>query len=362
MDFLGKILKGKTKSFLGVDLGAGGIKAIELGLKDKRPKLLTYGYTETYFSAPGGKEAGGDYLDNPRIPEILAEVCKKARVVSREAATSLPLAKVATSIIAVSTTSEAELKSAIEVEAAKLIDYPVSEAVLDFRVLKEEAKEVIKGGRARLTVKKILLTITRRDLIKKYVDIFKKAGLILKTLETESFALSRSLVGKDKSSIGIIDMGAVRTSVVVVDSSVPVLSRSISVGGLNLSNALAETMGLDLKAAEEAKKDMSRSSNFGRGEIPQSVKNLLSPVTSETRYLFDLFTKDESKSIEKIILTGGSSFFPNLCDYFTKELGIKTFIGNPWARIIYHEDLKSVLEEIGPRFAVAIGLAMREIE
>lgn len=359
MSFLGKIFKKKTKSFLGVDLGGGGIKIVELGLKNKRPKLLTYGYTEAYF-----KETDGDYLDDPRISELLVEVCKKARVSSKEATTSLPLNKVIISVIAISAATDAELKSATEVEAAKLIDYPVSEAVLDFTVLGEETKEkeVVKGASGKRRVKKVLLTVTRRDLIQKYIHIFKKANLILKTLETESFALVRSLVGKDKSSIGIIDIGALRTNVIVVDSSVPVLNRSIGIGGIDLSKIIANILGLELKDAEEAKKDVSRLSGWDENVLPQPVKDLFSPVVSEARYLFDLFTKDENKSIEKIILTGGSSFFPNLCAYFTEELGIKTFIGDPLARVIYHEDLKGILENIGPRLAVATGLAMRGIE
>lgn len=353
-----EIFKKKSKNFLGVDLGAGGVKVVEFGVKDKRTRLLTYGYTENYFF---GEEGVVEYLDHPKISELLAEVCKRARVSSREAITSLPLNKVTNSIVTVSAVTDAELKSVAEVEAAKLIDYPIAEAVVDFRVLKEEEQEVVKGGRAKLKVKKVLLTITRRDIIGKYVDIFKKAGLILKTLETESFALARCLVGKDRAAVGIVDIGAARTSVLLVDSSVPVLSRSIAVGGINLSKILANIMGLDLESAEETKKDVSRLGVFTE-EMPQPIKDLLAPVTSEARYLFDIFSKDENRKVEKIILTGGSSFFPKLCDYFTKELGVKTFIGDPWARVVYHEDLKSILQELGPRFAVAIGLAMREIE
>jgi len=330
---------------------------VELGLKEKRPKLLTYGFTDKYF----GNE-GGDYLENPKLPGLLANVCNKARVKSREAITSLPSHRVATSVIAVMAPTDAELKLAVEVEAAKLIDYSIAEAVLDWRVLKEEIKEVVASGRAKPKVKKILVTITRKDLIQKYVDIFKKAGFVLKTLETESYALTRSLVGKDQSAIGIIDIGAERTNITVVHCSTPILTRSISVGGFHLSKVIAEIMGLDINEAEETKKDISRLGGWDKDSIPQGVKNLLAPIISEARYSFDLFNKDEKKTIEKIILTGGSAFFPNLCEYFTKELGVKAFVGDPWARVVYHEDLKGVLSEIGPRFSVAIGLAMREIE
>ncbi len=358
MSLLERILKKESKGFLGVDLGGGGIKMVELGLKDKKPKLLTYGYTEKYL-----KESERDFLDDPAMPDILAKVCQKAKVVAKDATASLPLHKVSVSVIAVAAANEAELKLALDTEAAKLIDYPTSEAVIDYKIIKEESKDPsVKSVKS--ATKKILLTVTRRDLIKKYVDAFKKAGLNLKVLETESFALARSLVGKDKSSVAIIDIGASRTNVVIVDSLTPVFSRSLALGGMDLTKTLAEMLGMDAKTAEEAKKDISNLPGFSAaaGDLPKRIADLLSPVTSEAKYLFDLFSKDEKRSIEKIILTGGSSYFPGLCEFFSKELGVKTFIGDPWARVLYHEGLKSVLQDIGPRFSVAIGLAMREIE
>jgi hypothetical protein len=43
-------------------------------------------------------------------------------------------------------------------------------------------------------------------------------------------------------------------------------------------------------------------------------------------------------------------------------LNINVYIGDPWARIITPEELRPLLDEIGPRLSVAVGLAMREIE
>jgi Tfp pilus assembly PilM family ATPase len=51
----------------------------------------------------------------------------------------------------------------------------------------------------------------------------------------------------------------------------------------------------------------------------------------------------------------------NLPEYLEKTLSMKTFIGDPWARVVYPLELKPGLQEIGPRFAVAIGLAMRQV-
>jgi len=37
-------------------------------------------------------------------------------------------------------------------------------------------------------------------------------------------------------------------------------------------------------------------------------------------------------------------------------------VGDPWSRVIYPLELKPVLDRIGARFSVSVGLAMREIE
>jgi len=48
-----------------------------------------------------------------------------------------------------------------------------------------------------------------------------------------------------------------------------------------------------------------------------------------------------------------------LGNHLSDKFNIRSFVGSPWARIIYPENLQPVLDEIGPRFAPAIGLAMR---
>ncbi|PJB15848.1 pilus assembly protein PilM, partial [Candidatus Falkowbacteria bacterium CG_4_9_14_3_um_filter_38_19] len=65
---------------------------------------------------------------------------------------------------------------------------------------------------------------------------------------------------------------------------------------------------------------------------------------------------------DKVILSGGSALLPNLANYLSKILNLNVIIGDPWARVSYPTDLKPILDEIGPRLAVAIGLAMREVE
>ncbi|NQU84048.1 MAG: type IV pilus assembly protein PilM [Parcubacteria group bacterium] len=360
------MFKKKSKSFLGVDLGAGGIKVIEIEKLKERSHLLTYGYTER-----PPEDASKSILDDKKTGELLSKICKKSQVKSNKAIAGLPISAVFSSIISVSPVSEKELKSAVEVQAQKLLPYPLEEAVLDWKVLKEEKKDNESDPEKKSLLQRVLLTAAPKDLINKYVAIFKTAKLELLYLETEAFALVRSLVGKDKSTIAIVDIGATKTNILIVDNGTPMVTRSINMGGAMITKVLSEKMKINLAEAEEMKKDMKQAVASGttedKAKIPKPVELLLTPVINEINYSFNLYLKENSeensgKKIEKIILTGGTALFPNLAKYFSEMLKIKVFVGNPWARMLYPDELRSDLDELGSRFSVAIGLAMRDIE
>ncbi|MDP3771545.1 MAG: pilus assembly protein PilM, partial [bacterium] len=90
----------------------------------------------------------------------------------------------------------------------------------------------------------------------------------------------------------------------------------------------------------------------------------LTPVVQEVRYGMNLYLSQEEhrgRVVEKVILAGGAALLPSLTDFLARELNLRVFVGDPWARVIYPVDLRPAIDAIGPRFAVSVGLAMREI-
>ena len=102
------------------------------------------------------------------------------------------------------------------------------------------------------------------------------------------------------------------------------------------------------------------------GDISPILSTLLKPIIDEVRYSFNLYQGQvedgQQKRIDKIIVTGGSALLPRLPEFLTQLMNVNAYLGDPWARVIYPVDLRPVLDEIGPRFAVSIGCAMREVE
>lgn len=352
--------KPTQKSYLGVDLGAGGIKVVELMNEKGRARLVTYGYADRDFDS-----LNTNIIDTTKdTANLLKKVCQKAGTTSNKAVAGLPVASVFSSIITVQANNRDELKEAIQAKAKKLIPLPIEEMILDSKIL-EKLPEGKKEFPKEIKNIRVLITGAPKNVVKKYIEIFKLAGIELLSLETEAFALIRSLVGKDPSSIMVIDFGSVRTNLSVIEKGVPFLNRSINMGGLTVTKTISQSLGLPMDQAEQMKHDVSTLTKIAPGnDLPKLLDTILQPMVNEIRYSLNMYAgqkESEGTTVNKIILTGGSSLLPNLSEYLTKTLDINTYLGDPWARVIYPIDLKPLLDEIGPRFSVSVGLAMRDI-
>jgi type IV pilus assembly protein PilM len=359
---------GKTNSYLGIDIGAAGIKLVEFHEQNGRAKLHTYAYSERATS-----DLSINLLDDVAgTSAAIKAMIKKSKATAIKAVTGLPISSVFSSVLSVPKLADKEQKGAIEVQARKIISIPLEELILDSKVITPPELLKAKGPDALKNIQ-VLLTAAPKSLVAKYLAVFRASGLELASLETEAFALIRSLVGKDKSTLMIIDVGALRTSVLVVVGGIPYLSRSIDVGGLKLTKAASVALGVPDEEAESMKNDFQSMGAVSENGIPPVFEPLVNQIVAEVNFSLKLFsgldtqisadkTAAPPKTVEKVILTGGGSLLPNLDVFLSQKLNLRVYRGDPWARVLYPDDVRPLLDEIGPRFSVAVGLAMREFE
>lgn len=369
----------KTKSYLGVDLGTAGIKVVELANAKGHAQLLTYGIVES--SGDVVRSNAPETVN--KVVELLQEITKKSRVTTDLAVAALPAFSVFSSILSLPPMPKSDLAQAVKWEAKKFVPMPLDEMILDWKLLRnvaevssdqplveeksdtDENNEINESKQTIDTAKqnrRVLITAAPKNLVARYLEIFKRAGLKLISLETESFALARSLFFGSKLPIMIIDIGSLTTSISIVEDGVPILNRSLDVGGATLTQAIATSLNIDRRRAEQFKRDIGIAQTNAASGIPKVIERALNPVINEVKYSLNLYQSQTSISVEKAILIGGSAFLPNLTDYLSQVLNLNVFVGDPWFRVAYPEDLKLVLDEVGSRLAVATGLAMRDID
>ncbi|MBU1179771.1 type IV pilus assembly protein PilM [Patescibacteria group bacterium] len=335
----------KNNNYLGVDIGASGLKIVEFANDGGRARLITYGYSD--YDAESVK----DVLDNPEEKgKELADLCAEAGVTTKRAITGLPMSSVFSTLFTVENLPPKELEMRIKNKLIKLSPIPEKDLVLDWKKVSEsEDKKTIK----------VSVTAASQQMINKYVGLFKAAGFQLASLETEAFAMVRSLLGKDRALSVIVDIGSLKSNILVAKDSVPVIHRTVKTGGKNISQFLAQRIGVDIKKAEEIKKNMSLTKMDGVADI---LRQISEPIINEVKYCQNLYSQQyNTGGIEKMVLTGGTALILGISDVLEQATGLRVFVGDPWARVVYSDELRPTLDKVGPRFSVAIGLAMRDI-
>lgn len=347
-----------NESCLGIDIGSSSIKIAELKNEGGKIKLLTYGFSESFNDL--------DQASPKEIAAIINKICQEAGTTSRKAISALPTFSVFSSILNLSGVGKKDLPSAINWEAKKVIPLPLEEMILDWKKIAnvDEGEAGLPAGQiSNKDNIKILLTGAPRTLVKKYIEIFRDAQINLSSLETETFALIRSLLGNDKSVIMIVEIGAKTSSFNIIDQNIPILNRSIDIGGWTITKVISNNLNIGLERAEQFKYDLGISSiDSADNTIPKTILESISPIVNEIKYALNLFQNKSNKKVDKIILSGGSALLINFTSYLSKILNINVLTGDPWAKVSCPVELKPLLDEVAPRMSIAVGLALRGME
>lgn len=336
---------GKKKRYLGVDIGTANLKVVELEDVGNQAKLITYGLVKIPNNIIRSES---EEMIN-EVSGALKLIVEKAGVTSKSAVSALPGFAIFSSMTELAKAKDEVLNQAIKQEAEKMVPVGLEEMNIDWEKISEHDNQL-----------KILITAAPKKLVDRYKRIFNQAGLILESLEIEAIALIRSIVGADLSPILLVDIGSAASDIHIVDQGSLVFTRTVDIGGQAITSAIALALNINQEKAEQFKRDIGLLAPEGQ-EVPHLVKNALEAIIDEVRRSSNIFHNKEGKQIQKIILCGGSAKLPGLAEYFSQEIGIEVALGDVWKRVIYPPQIEETVKSVGLDYAVAIGLAMREI-
>jgi type IV pilus assembly protein PilM len=347
-----------SRSFLGVDIGTTSIKIVEIGKSKRKPKLKNYGILESY----GHLERLNDAIQTSALKimdretaEFLNFLLKKSKFKTREAIASLPSFIAFITLLEIPQMVQEDTAKTIQFQIRQHIPLPPSEVAIDW--LKVGEREDEKG----FVKQQILLISVANEQINKYQNIFKLAGLNLRALEVESLSLIRSLMDfGDPTPTLIVDIGSRSTNIAVVEQGFLKYNYQSDFAGTSLTQTISSGLGVNIKRAEELKKQKGLLAQAGEYELSTLTFPLLDAIISEVKRAKSHYEKHYQATIEKAILAGGGANLLGIEKYFEEQLGLKTVIGNPFSKIEYPAAIEPMTKELGPPFAVAIGLGIRE--
>ena len=159
----------------------------------------------------------------------------------------------------------------------------------------------------------------------------------------------------------MVDIGYTSTTISIVENNLLRQSYSFDISANSSTRALINYLKINWQEAEKVKQ------KFGLDPKEQSVFLALRPqinsISREIEKVCQNFYQTEGKKVENIVLAGGAASLPGLKEYFRVFLRKEIKIANPFrnSNLSYPPLLEGRLEEIGPSFAIAIGLALRGI-
>ncbi|HLM84083.1 MAG TPA: type IV pilus assembly protein PilM [Candidatus Bathyarchaeia archaeon] len=352
----------KKNRCLGIDLGTTGIKIIELKKENNLPVFVNYAIS--YDSGSLLQSKNLELLDG-QVKGILGKVLKEGNFGTKNTVIGIPGFFSLIFFIELPEMPEAEIERAVKFEATKYIPTPIDEVSLGWEMIGSVQEKAIEGGQLSSQGKKmqVMVVSVPKSTAVKYGDLVKSVKLSSKAIEVENFAVTRALIGNDKGTFMIVNIGAKATDFTVVSDGVVRVTRNIDVGGVEISRSVASGFGIDLDRADKLKKSSRVNLLDPHNETTPMISPVVGVISEEIKRLREIYHKKSPlKKIEKIIFTGGTSKMNTLVDFFGKETGMECQKGNSLARIGLEKKQQAVVEEVSPELSVAVGLAMRGLE
>lgn len=396
----------RKESYIGLDIGTSSIKIVELKREGKNQIRLV-----TYASAKSAESLASDQnnVAVAHVSTIAHEMLRRAGVTSSEVVAALPSLSVFSAVLTLPDMSERDLEKAVVLAAKNYVPSPLKDVVLGWTAMKDgvtvkpqtaaeankqtfqtvagapnSAVELNKAGggqekqivpvvpedkaelKARRPLAKknseIFLTAAPKELVQRYSAVIDRLNLSLVALEVESFPLSRSLLGNMKEPALLVDIGDLATNFSIVDNGYLRINQSADIGGAALTKAVAAKFGVSNDVAEARKFAFGLTAEDESESPAMALKPVVKDIIDRSINLKRIFERKSNKVVRRVVLIGGGANLKGLAQFWQETSGMPTEVGNPWKGVKVPPALNNKLIAIGPSFAVAVGLALRELE
>lgn len=360
----------KAESVIGIDIGSSSIKVVQLKKKGGKAVLETYG---SLSLGPYAKSKVGDIvnLDNDSLSLALKDVMREAGVTTNSAGVGISAGASLIFLIDLPLQVEdKEYASIVPTEARKYIPVPISEVSLDFwpiprrdTSLEDSSPDVLSGTpKVEVEKKEILITAIHNDTVSKYREIVKKSEIEASFFEVEVFSSIRATFGRELSPILLIDFGASRTKLAIIEYGIVRVFHIVNRGSKDITNALSKSLGVPFERAEEMKREQGLTPNVVDSTVHDIIKLSTDYIFSETSNTILTYEKKYNKNINKVILSGGGSLLKGFKELAEDAFRAEVVMADPFGKVEAPAFLSDILQSTGPEFAVSVGLALRKLQ
>ncbi len=363
-----------TKIF-GLDISDLSLKAVQL----KKIKNNKYIQAINDIKVPAGLINEGTIQDKQKVAQLIKKLIKTSnnKFTSNYAVVSLPEPKTFIKVIQIpkKDSKKHRVRDLIKEELPRHVPINIDEVQIDWQ-------EVENNHQYR----KFLVGAVPTAIINDLVETCKMADINVVALEVEAQAIERCIIPQKKYPVKnnfwfskiikkekektiqdfkknnpkiILDLGATRTSIILIDKGVIQFANSIdNISGEKLTMKIAKEKNLKYDEAEKAKIICGSNPKKCKGEILniiiESINELAKEIINANNFYQDHFGKD-TNNIE-ILLCGGGANLSGIDKMLSEKLKREVNVAVPTTNL-KSETLKQVNNIHS--YTTAIGLSLR---
>jgi type IV pilus assembly protein PilM len=342
-----------SEPYFGLDISDESLKFIELKQTKNGIRVSKYGERKI----PEGVIVSGVIKDTKKMEEILIALRDEEGL--RSVRVSLPEEQVYIFNLKLEKLGLESVREAIELSIEEYIPIPAQDAIFDYEILEQNDHEL-----------KMHVSAIPKDVIDRYLSIFKNSKISAGSFELEAQAISRAVIKKgDLETYMVVDFGEKRTGIFIISGGLVVFTSTLGSGGTMLTEMIQKNFKLSFEEAEKKKKECGLNRNSDNIEVFSVILNGVSIIRDEIlkHFLYWQTHKDEEGNdrpkIKKMILCGGDSNLIGLSEYFSVSIKVNVEIGNIWTNVMdTNKYVPGISIDESLTFATAMGLALGNFE
>ncbi len=290
---------------VGLDIGTSGVRAAQLVLGKRGTTLERFGQV----ALPAGAVRDGEVVEPDVVAAAIRQLWAQARLTGRKVVVGVANQKVVVRQVDLPWLPIAELRSSLAFQVQDHIPMPVEQAILDVHPVEERTDD--SGGR----VLRVLLVAAARDMVAGTLEAVRQAGLEPSMVDLTSFAVLRSQVTASGplavQAEALVDIGASVTNIVVHQGGVPRFVRILLMGGADITDAVAERLGVATEEAEALKRTRGLAlvaAQVDAHPANRAIESTGGALVEEVRGSLDYYlAQPDAARIGRVVLSGGGS-------------------------------------------------------
>ena len=345
-----KVLLKKSSDLIGIDIGTGSIKLVEIAWQKNKPVLKNFAIKEL----PNNTIEDGRIIDSPQLTQTLRQLLATTHTSTKNVVVAVGGRVMFARELIFPAMTMVELGEAIKWDLEKYIPYAPNSYYFDYSIVGE--------GTTKTEIK-VLLVAAPLDNIRTLIQMIKDVGLILVAVDVEPLALYRIFTDAEKSMV--IDIGALLSQITVFQNGSPAVIRNIPIGGQNFTNVIMQALKIEYSQAEHIKQQrlilLQEDVETEYIDVKHQLELLVAEFARDIRRTAEYFQQqNKDVIIDKIFITGGGAKLGNLVKTLALQVDMPAVMFDPLSKLKIPASFdRKKLEQVAPQLGTAIGLALR---